>query len=81
LRDARAASQFPGAYIDLLVESSLDSLLQYGICGLAWAVLRPFHALPPRRVLAVSALGVLLRVRWRAVFFGTRTVAAHWDLC
>ena len=26
---------------------------------LAWSVLRPFHAMPPRRVLAATALGVL----------------------
>jgi hypothetical protein len=44
-----------------LGESSLDSLLQYGVLvELAWAVLRPFHAMPPRRVLSVTALGVLL---------------------
>jgi hypothetical protein len=55
-------SHFPDAYIRIyLVEMSLDSLLQYGILvELAWAVLRPFHVLPPRRVLAFSALGVLL---------------------
>jgi hypothetical protein len=55
-------THFPSDYIrGYLVEMSLDSLLQYGVLvELAWAVLRPFHALPPRRVLAATALGVLL---------------------
>jgi hypothetical protein len=53
--------RFPNAYVGIfLVETSLDSLLQYGILvELAWSVLRPFHALPPRRVLPAIALGVL----------------------
>jgi len=39
--------RFPNAYVGIfLVE-------------LAWSVLRPFHALPPRRVLPAIALGVL----------------------
>jgi hypothetical protein len=53
--------RFPNAYVGIfLTETSLDSLLQYGgLVELAWSVLRPFHALPPRRVLPVTALGVL----------------------
>jgi hypothetical protein len=44
-----------------LVEMSLDSLLQYGVLvELAWSVLRPLRKIPQRRVLAVSALGVLV---------------------
>jgi hypothetical protein len=75
-------SHFPGAYIRIyLVESSLDSLQQYGVLvELAWAVLRPFHAMSPRRVLAVSALGVLLAgaLVWP---FSTapEMVRSHWD--
>jgi hypothetical protein len=75
-------SHFPGAYIRIyLVESSLDSLLQYGILvELAWAVLRPFHAMPPRRVLAGSALGVLMAGALAWPFSSApETVAAHWD--
>lgn len=55
---------FPSDYVSsYLVEMSLDSLLQYCVLvELAWAVVlrSSFHALPPRRVLAASALGVLL---------------------
>jgi len=53
---------FPSLFVRCyLWEMSFDSLLQYGVLvELAWSVLRPFHALPPRRVLAMSALGVLL---------------------
>jgi hypothetical protein len=71
-----------GTYIRFyLVESSLDSLLQYGVLvELAWAVLRPFHAMPPRRVLPVTALGVLIAgaLAWP---FSTapESVRSHWD--
>jgi hypothetical protein len=53
---------FPSSYVrGYLVEMSLDSLLQYFVLvELASAVLRSFHALPPRRVLIASVLGVLL---------------------
>ncbi len=55
-------AHFPDAYIRwYLLEMSLDSLLQYCVLvELGWAVLRPLHAMPPRRVLPVVALGVLL---------------------
>ncbi len=55
-------AHFPSAYVRCyLVEMSLDSLLQYCVLvELGWSVLRPFHALSPRRVLAATALGVLL---------------------
>jgi hypothetical protein len=75
-------SHFAGAYIRIyLVESSLDSVLQYGVLvELAWAVLRPFHAMSPRRLLAVSALGVLLAgaLAWP---FSTapEAIRSHWD--
>jgi hypothetical protein len=75
-------SHFPGAYIRIyLVESSLDSLQQYGVLvELAWAVLRPFHAMQPRRVLAISALGVLLAGALAWPFSSApETVATHWD--
>lgn len=75
-------SHFPDSYIRIyLVEMSLDSLLQYGVLvELAWAVLRPFHAMPPRRVLAVSALGVLMAgaVAW-PFSSAPEMVRVHWD--
>lgn len=71
-----------GAYIRIyLAESSLDSLLQYGVLvELAWAVLRPFHAMPPRRVLPVTALGVLLAgaLAW-PLSTAPESVRAQWD--
>ena len=54
-------AHFSSAYVRCyLVEMSLDSLLQYGVLvELAWSVLRPFHALPQRRVLVAIALAAL----------------------
>jgi len=56
-----------GAYIRIyLAESSLDSLLQYGVLvELAWAVLRPFHAMSPRRVLQSLRWACCWRAPWR----------------
>jgi len=71
-----------GAYIRIyLAESSLDSLLQYGVLvELAWAVLRPFHAMSPRRVLPVTALGVLLAGALAWPFSTTpESVRNQWD--
>jgi hypothetical protein len=64
--------RFPDAYVAIfLVETSLDSLLQYGVLvELAWSVLRPFHVLPPRRVLPATALGVLAAGRAGVAVFG-----------
>jgi hypothetical protein len=74
--------RFPDAYVGIfLVETSLDSLLQYGVLvELAWSVLRPFHVLPPRRVLPATALGVLAAgvLAWPfSVMPGTARLA--WD--
>lgn len=55
-------AHFPSSYVRwYLLEMSLDSVLQYCVLvELGWAVLRPLHAMPPRRVLPAVALGVLL---------------------
>lgn len=55
-------AHFPSTYVRwYLLEMSLDSVLQYCVLvELGWSVLRPLHAMPPRRVLPAVALGVLL---------------------
>jgi hypothetical protein len=75
-------AHFPGDYLRIyLAESSLDSLLQYGVLvELAWSVLRPFHAMPPRRVLAATALGVLVAGALAWPFTTAPGIARfHWD--
>ncbi len=78
LIQAHAPSSYVRSY---LVETSFDSLLQYGVLvELAWSVLRPFHTLPPRRVLAATGLGVLLAgaLVW-PLTFAPEMAQMRWD--